>query len=160
MKKQTWAQWVRACVKDPSSPSELEKGSLAALTGQDVLALDAIAACWALYAGDLDARTGALAAVRALLPAMLPENRWIARELIPFALNWEDRESLWPLVQSPTARYGRAAQETAVVGVEGRVNPETGAGVDALARQLTEKLGRAGQLPPKAQAEFDARERS
>lgn len=119
MRGKTWKQWVRACVKDPSSPSELGKGSLAALTGQDVKALDAIAACWALYAGDLDAREGALAAVRALLPAMLPENRWIARELIPFALDWNDRERLWPLVQSPTADFGRAmsAQATAVEGV-------------------------------------------
>lgn len=108
-KKQTWAQWVRVCMKDPSSPSKLRKGSLAALTGQDVLALDAIAACWALYAGDLDAREAALTSIRALLEAMMPHNRWIARELIPFALDWHDRERLWPLVQSPTADYGGAA---------------------------------------------------
>lgn len=99
MRKQTWQQWARACMKDPNSPTKLGKGSLAALTGQDVLALDAIAACWALHAcSDCDGREGALAAIRALLPAMLPHNRWIARELIPFALDWGDRERLWPLV--------------------------------------------------------------
>lgn len=110
MKKQTWQQWARACIKDPTSPSKLEKGSLAALTGQDVSALDAIAACWQLYArSDEEGRRAALLAVFTLLPAMLPHNRWIARELIPFALDWSDRERLWPLVQSPTADYGKAA---------------------------------------------------
>ncbi len=111
MKKQTWPQWVRACMRDPSSPAEFEKDALASLTGQDASALDAISACWELYArSDCDGRDGALAAIRALLPAMLPHNRWIARELIPFALDWGDRERLWPLVQSPTADYGRAAE--------------------------------------------------
>ncbi len=110
MKKQTWQQWVRACVKDPSSPSELGKGSLASLTGQDVSVLDAISACWELYArSDGDGRDAALASIRALLEAMMPHNRWIARELIPFALDWGDRERLWPLVQSPTADFGRAS---------------------------------------------------
>lgn len=99
MKKQTWRQWARAAVKDPSSPSKLDKNSLAPLTGQDTSALDAITACWQLYArSDSDGRAAALAAVRALLPAMLPHNRWIARELIPFALDWNDRDHLWPLV--------------------------------------------------------------
>jgi hypothetical protein len=35
---------------------------------------------------------------RELLWAMQESTRWIARELIPFALNWDDRERLWPLV--------------------------------------------------------------
>jgi hypothetical protein len=99
MKQQTWQQWARACARDPHSPSKLEKGSLAPLTGQDTAALDAIVACWRLYArSDADGQRGALTAIRALLPAMLPHNRWIAKELIPFALDWHDRERLWPLV--------------------------------------------------------------
>jgi hypothetical protein len=111
VKKQTWQQWARACIRDPHSPSKLDKGSLAPLTGQDMAALDAIAACWQLYArGDSDGGLAALTSVRALLEAMLPHNRWIARELIPFALDWSGRERLWPLVQSPTADYGRAAE--------------------------------------------------
>jgi len=111
MKKQTWRQWARAAMKDPSSPSKLDKNSLAALTGQDASALDAIAECWDLYArSDSDGRAAALAAVRALLKAMQPSTRWIARELIPFALDWHDRERLWPLVHSPTADYGKAAE--------------------------------------------------
>lgn len=96
MKKQTWQQWARAVAADPSSPSLLEKGSLSALTGQDTRALDAIVACFELYANsDEDGMCGALTAVRALLPGMQQSTRWIARELIPFALNWDDRNVLW-----------------------------------------------------------------
>lgn len=103
MKKQTWQQWARACAKNPSSPSELAPGSLAALTGQDVRALNAIVACWELYAcSDEDGQSGAIAAARALLPAMQQSTQWIARELIPYALDWGDRERLWDLVLPPT----------------------------------------------------------
>lgn len=100
MRKQTWQAWARSCGDDPSSPSQLFKGALGALTGQDSRALSAIVACWELYAsGDDDGQQGALAAIRALLPAMQERTRWIAREMIPFVLNWEDRERLWPLVK-------------------------------------------------------------
>ena len=102
MKKQTWQAWARVCAADPSSPSLLKKNSLAALTGQDTRALNAIVACFELYAiSDEDGGLGALEAVRALLPAMQPSTRWIAKELIPFALDWSDREGLWPLVATP-----------------------------------------------------------
>lgn len=101
MKKQTWQQWARAVTKDSSSPSTLTPQSLAMLTGQDIRALDAIVACWQLYAcSDEDGQLGALDAVRALLPAMQEKTRWIARELIPFAMDWSDRDRLWPLVQA------------------------------------------------------------
>lgn len=97
--KQTWMQWARACAKDPSSPSGLREGALAALTGQDTRALNAIVACFELYANsDEDGERGAIMAVRALLPAMQDSTRWIARGLIPFVLDWSDREKLWPLV--------------------------------------------------------------
>jgi hypothetical protein len=99
-RKQTWQQWARAVGKEPGGSSALGRNALAALTGQDTRALNAIVAALELYAcGDEDGQRGALAAVRALLPAMQESTRWIARELIPFALNWEDRERLWPLVQ-------------------------------------------------------------
>jgi hypothetical protein len=99
VKQQNWKQWARVCAADPSSPSLLKKDSLAALTGQDTRALNAIVACFELYAnGDAPGQCGALEAIRALLPAMQPSTRWIARELIPFALDWLDRERLWPLV--------------------------------------------------------------
>lgn len=102
MKKQTWIQWARACERDPGTPSLIRRGTLAALTGQDTRALSAIVACWELYAcSDEDGQRGALEAVRALLPAMQESTRWIARELIPFVLDWSDRERLWPLVAGP-----------------------------------------------------------
>jgi len=97
MKKQTWRQWARAVSTE--TPSKLFKGALGALTGQDARTLEAIVACWELYSNsDEDGMRGALEAVRVLLPAMQPSTRWIAREMIPFALCWDDRERLWPLV--------------------------------------------------------------
>lgn len=99
LRKQTWQQWVRLVANDPDSPSALFKGALGALTGQDARALEAIVACWVLYSNSDEAgRFGALSAVRALLPAMQESTRWIAKELIPFALDWDDRERLWPQV--------------------------------------------------------------
>jgi hypothetical protein len=103
LRKQSWQQWARAVAKDPESPSELGRDSLAALTGQDARALAVVAAAWELYAcSDSDGQHAALAAVRAALPAMQPSTRWIARELIPFALDWSDRARVWALVQPPT----------------------------------------------------------
>jgi hypothetical protein len=103
MRKQTWQQWVRAIERgDRSTPSLILRGTLAALTGQDVRAMNAIVACWELYASsDKDGQRGALQAVRALLPALQTSVRPLARELIPFALDWDDRERLWPLVSPP-----------------------------------------------------------
>lgn len=76
--------------------------STAPLTGQDRSALEAIDACWFLYArGDQDGINGALAAVRALLPAMQESTRPLARELIARAMDWPDRDRLWPLVDLP-----------------------------------------------------------
>jgi len=68
MKKQTWQQWARAIERDPGgTPSLILHGTLAALTGQDTCALNAIVACWELYAcSDEDGQRGALAAVRAV----------------------------------------------------------------------------------------------
>ena len=105
MKKQTWQQWVRAVGCDvargdaPYSRTRIFSGCLGALTGQDTRTLNAIVACWELYAcSDDDGQRGALAAIRALLPAMQSHTRWLAKELIPFVLEWSDRELLWPLV--------------------------------------------------------------
>lgn len=101
-----WDTWLRACTKDPSSPARIAKGALGALTGQDTRAIAAIAACWRLYASsDDDGATGALDAVRALLPAMQPQTRYLARELIAWALDWNDRARLWPKVAEPTTLY-------------------------------------------------------
>ena len=113
MKKQTWIQWSRSVASDTSSPTKLFKGSIGALTGQDKRALDAIVPCWELYAcSDEDGQRAAIAAIRALLLGMQESTRWIARELIPYALDWSDRDRLWPLVMAPDSadtmplRYG------------------------------------------------------
>jgi hypothetical protein len=96
--------WLRAIIKDggymrhagaPSTPLP----SLGALTGQDTRVLEAIAACWQCLAYDDDAEHGALAAVRALLPAVQPGCRPFARELIAYAMDWSHRGKYWPLVQ-------------------------------------------------------------
>lgn len=98
MKNQTWQQWVRAVAKDPNTPSKLRKDSLASLTGTDVKVLDGIVACWFVYAHTGDEM--ALEAIRRLLPMMQESTRWIARELIPFAMDWGDRERIWPRVEA------------------------------------------------------------
>ena len=96
-KPQTWAQWARACIRDPKSPSKITKDMLAALTGTDARALDAIVACWTVYAYTGDPFV--FEAVRVLVRIMQVHTRPLARELIPFVLDWGDRERLWPLVQ-------------------------------------------------------------
>jgi len=74
------------------------------LTGQDSYALDAIAACWDLYAaGDGAACKAAIAAVRALLPAMQEKCRPLARELIAHSMDWSDRDRVWALVAAEAA---------------------------------------------------------
>jgi hypothetical protein len=97
MKPLTWLRGLQA--DGWPAPRFGPMPKLAALTGQDKLALEAIAACWQLYAaGDDDGRDGALAAVHALLPALQPQCRPFARELIAWAMDWPDRDRLWPLV--------------------------------------------------------------
>jgi hypothetical protein len=95
-----WLKWIRACAQDEGNPIKLP-GSLGMLTGQDKQALGAIAYCWHLYAISDDAGArGALDAVRALLPAMQPQCRLFARELVAQALDWDDRARLWDVVMT------------------------------------------------------------
>lgn len=99
MKEQTWDQWLRSCSKDPKSPAGIEPGALGMLTGQDSRALAAISRCWDLYAcSDEDGMRAALQAVRSLLPALQPQCRFFARELIARSLDWADRARLWARV--------------------------------------------------------------
>jgi hypothetical protein len=93
-----WLKWLRANARDPNPSIELP-GSLGMLTGQDFRALHAIAGCWQLAVNsDSDGEAGALAAVRALLPALQPKCRLFARCLIPFAGDWEHIDRYWPRV--------------------------------------------------------------
>lgn len=72
---------------------------LGALTGQDARALEAIAACWELYAGgDEEGCAVALLAVRDLLLAMQPQCRELTKKLIARSLDWSDVDRLWAKV--------------------------------------------------------------
>jgi hypothetical protein len=95
-KEQTWQQWARSHMNASANetPSKLFRGCLGALTGTDVRALNAFVACLQLhYYADHPDR--ALDAARLALGEMQESTRWIARELIPFVLDWDDRERLW-----------------------------------------------------------------
>jgi hypothetical protein len=94
-----WRSWLRACSKDPSSPAYKGTQGLGAITGQDARVLEAISACWFLYAAsDDNGRAAALIAVNSLLSAMQPQCRGFAKELIAFAMDWHDRDRLWERV--------------------------------------------------------------
>jgi hypothetical protein len=112
MEELSWYDWLLECANDPQSCTRLTPDVLGMLTGQDRRTLAAIAACWQLYASsDDDGRNAALIAVRSLLPGMQEKCWFFARELIAFALDWSDRETLWPLVL-PTAGETRAKLAT------------------------------------------------
>lgn len=71
--------------------------SLAGLTGTSTKALKAIAHLWQLYAYTRDPQV--VVAVRALAPS-LGSCAWAARELIAWAMGWDDRERLWPSAEA------------------------------------------------------------
>ncbi len=75
--------------------------NLASLTGQDKRALAGVAACWTLYAAsDELGAAAALSAIRSLCHGAMQESAWpCARELIAYAMDWNDRERIWPLVE-------------------------------------------------------------
>jgi hypothetical protein len=96
MTARAWAKWVRECSRDTTSPAKLPSKPLAALTTQDIRALDAVTACYELYAhGDTSTRQISLAVVASLLITIQPHNRYLARELVAFVLDWTDREPVW-----------------------------------------------------------------
>lgn len=90
------------------------KHELGMLTGQDRLALEAIAACWELLSQDRAACRAALESAVALLPAM-QEKCWpLAKELIARSMDWGDRERVWKEVE-------------AIVGDRATVEPDNSA---------------------------------
>jgi hypothetical protein len=103
MAKETWQTWARNVIRvtqiEPSHPSKLRKGCLAPLTGTDVRALTAFCAVLELhqFADDQVEVERALAIVAGQMQA---STRWIARELIPWLMDWSDRERLWPVIEA------------------------------------------------------------
>lgn len=99
MNKQTWQQWARIVARDVVSPSQLTRDALASLTGQDTRAAALFVAALELYAvSDDDGQRAGLGAMNCAVRAMQEKTRWIARELIPYVLEWEDRDRLWPRI--------------------------------------------------------------
>lgn len=100
-KKQTWLDWAREVAADPFSPSRIEPKMLGTMSGQDMRGLNAIAACWQLYANaDNAGRRGAIVAIYALLPALSPDARFVARELIAFAMgDWSYVRTTWAEIE-------------------------------------------------------------
>ena len=70
--------------------------AFAPFTGQDARAFDAFAHLLELYLGsDMDGRDAAVAAMGAVLLAMQPKCRPLAKAAIPWMLDWSDEETLW-----------------------------------------------------------------
>lgn len=93
-------KWLRACARDPQSPSGLTRDDLAALTGTDSRVLVATAHCWAVFAhSSYDGQAATIMAIRVLIPLMQPHTRHVAKQLIAWALDWSDRDRLWKRVE-------------------------------------------------------------
>lgn len=71
------------------------KHDLAPLTGTSTKALKAVAHLWQLYAYSRD--EAVLSAIGLLVPS-LGSCSGLARELAAWAMDWDDRERLWPRV--------------------------------------------------------------
>lgn len=91
-----WYRWLRA-----------NGHNVAALTGTDVKTLGAIAGCWQLYSYERSARTPH--AVAFLVVSMQPKTRPLARELIAWAMDWNDREPVWRAVELALSNHGLGA---------------------------------------------------
>ena len=98
-REQTWGQWLRACSRDPYSPTKITRAALGALTGTDHRALHAIAACWEIYSYTRDERI--LRAVEILLAHLQPQCWRFAKELIARSMDWSDRELVWGSLSLP-----------------------------------------------------------
>ncbi len=109
-KEMTWQQWARAVQRDPESRSRIKKGALAALTGTDYKALDAFVPCIRLYQQTGEPR--AMRAARDVVMLMQESTRWIAKELIAFVFEWDDRESGRASVRTKPRRHRTSAVTT------------------------------------------------
>lgn len=79
--------------------AHLGKGCLAPLTGQDARALDAFLHAVQLWGNsDRWGRRHAETAMRALVLAMQPETRHLAKRAIPRVLDWSHEPEIWGLL--------------------------------------------------------------
>lgn len=96
-------RWLRA-IQGPESfrPDGPALPPLAALTGCDYRALEAIDRLWQLYCY-CDHPERVIKAVALAALEMQESTRPLARELIAHAKDWGDRARLWPLVEAEMA---------------------------------------------------------
>lgn len=74
---------------------KLGRNVLGALTGPDTHALSMFVHGLQLWAAVGDA---AIPALVGAVSCMQPSTRWIAKEAVPFALDWSHQETLWPRI--------------------------------------------------------------
>lgn len=77
---------------------------LAALTGTDYKALEAVDRAWTLFGYSRSERV--LDAIAFLALEMQPHMRFLARELAARAMDWSDRGRYWPRIQTTLRRHG------------------------------------------------------
>lgn len=85
----------------------------AALTAQDMRALDAVAACWELHqGGDDEGKDAAIIAVSGLVGALQRKFWPMAKDLIAMSADWGMRERLWQfVVQGEPSAAGEGGSE-------------------------------------------------
>lgn len=83
---------------------------LGALTGADYQCLEAIDRLWSAY-GYVDEPDGIIRAIAHTALQMQESTRVFAKEVIPHARDWGDREKLWPLVEMEMERIKLEAAE-------------------------------------------------
>lgn len=72
------------------------KGCFAPCTGQDWAALKAFAHLIELYLyGDLDGRRSSISAMAAVVLAMQPQARRLAKTMIPHVADWSHENEIW-----------------------------------------------------------------
>lgn len=77
-----------------------DKSACAPLTGQDTRALQAFVHLVELYGNsDTTGRRAALSAMGAVLQAMQPSTRHLAKAAIPHVLDWSHEDRLWAQVE-------------------------------------------------------------
>lgn len=99
----TWLRNVMADRKERGAghPATPDLPPLAALTGTDSKALEAIDRAWELFAYERSDRI--LHAIALLASSMQESTRPLARELAARQMDWGDRERYWPRVEEMIA---------------------------------------------------------
>jgi hypothetical protein len=117
---------------------QLGKHALAPLTGQDSVALSAFAHVVSLWGrSDFTGRRLALVAGRAIVLAMQPETRELAKRSIPCMLDWSHERELW------SAMFDAGDQEQADAVLRQLADEDERALLAALQRKNRPDLGQA-----------------